>query len=82
MLLWTTKGRGIQRISYRDHEMLPGQVCFMQEAQVHQMLQYPEDGWMILFKPSLFRDYLRQHPQEDQAGLFDFFNRKPFVELD
>jgi AraC-like DNA-binding protein len=46
------------------------------------MLEYPEDGYIILFKQALFDEYLRFHPNDEQNGLFDFFNRHPFVFLD
>ena len=82
MLFWTTKGKGHHRVNYHDYDLLPGTVFFMHEGQVHQMIEYPEDGYIILFKQTLFDDYLRFYPYDEQNGLFDFFNRQPFVFLD
>jgi len=82
MLLWVTAGHGLHRVSYRDHELLPGRVFFVQEGQVHQVVRNPADGWMVLFHPALFRKFLDIHPHQGQAGLFDFFSRGPYVILD
>jgi hypothetical protein len=81
MLFWTIRGVGRHYINYLEYDLLPGTVFFTHEGQVHQMIRYPEDGYIILFKQSLFDDYLRLHPHDDQKGLFDFFNRQPFVFL-
>jgi len=82
MLFWTISGIGRHRINYREYELLPGTVFFTHEGQVHQMIEYPQEGYIILFKQTLFDDYLRLYPHDEQNGLFDFFNRKPFVLLD
>ncbi|MEO6524967.1 MAG: AraC family transcriptional regulator [Mucilaginibacter sp.] len=82
MLFWTIKGKGYHRINYRSYDLVPGTVFFMHDGHVHQMLEYPEDGYIILFKQTLFDDYLRSNPQDEQNGLFDYFNRQPFVFLD
>jgi AraC family transcriptional activator of pobA len=82
MLFWTIAGSGRHRINYRDYNLQPGTVFFTHEGQVHQMIQYPQDGYIILFKQTLFDDYLRLYPHDEQNGLFDFFNRQPFVVLD
>jgi AraC-like DNA-binding protein len=82
MLFWTISGTGRHRINYRDYDLLPDTVFFTHEGQVHQMIEYPQDGYIILFKQTLFDDYLRSYPYDEQNGLFDFFNREPFVLLD
>ncbi len=82
MIFWTTKGKGCHRINYRDYDLLPGTIFFMHEGHVHQMLEYPEDGYIILFKQTVFDDYLRFYSHDEQNGLFDYFNRHPFVFLD
>ncbi|MGF7081973.1 AraC family transcriptional regulator [Mucilaginibacter sp. UYCu711] len=81
MLFWTIKGKGYHRINYCNYDLLPGTVFFMHEGHVHQMLKYPEDGYIILFKQTLLDDYLRSNPLDEQNGLFDYFNRQPFVIL-
>jgi|GEM_PF-1616628 len=81
MLFWTISGTGLHRINYREYELLPGTVFFMHEGQVHQMVEYPEDGYVVLFKQRLLDDYLHYYPHDEQNGLFDFFNRQPFVVL-
>jgi len=82
MLYWTTDGNGEHRIDFRDYYMQPGRVFFLHKNQVHQMINYPADGWMILFNEKLFHDFLSQHPQLEQNGLFDYFNRLPLIDLD
>lgn len=82
MLFWTISGTGRHRINYRDYDLLPDTVFFTHEGQVHQMIEYPQDGYIILFKQTLFDDYLRLYPHDEQNGLFDFFNRELFVLLD
>jgi len=81
MLFWTTGGVGKHRVNYREFDLVPGSVFFMHEGQVHQMIEYPGDGYIIIFKPGIFDDYLRVHPNDEQNGLFDFFNRQPYVLL-
>ena len=82
MLLWTTEGTGAHRINYREYELLPGSVFFMQEGQVHQVIRYPADGWIVIFRQSLFLQYLLRYPEQEQSGLFDFFTRSPYLRLD
>jgi AraC-like DNA-binding protein len=81
MLFWTTKGIGLHRVNYREYELRPNTVFFTHEGQIHQILKYPEDGWVIIFRQPLFLEYLRINPADEQTGLFDFFNRNPFVVL-
>ena len=81
MLFWTISGVGSHYINYRQYELLPGTVFFTHEGYIHQIIKYPEDGYVILFKQRLFDNYLRFHPHDEQKGLFDFFNRQPFVFL-
>ena len=82
MLLWTTKGEGRHRVNFREFTLSPGLLFYMHEGQVHQVIKYPEDGWIVLFRQSLFLEYLQQNPTEEQSGFFDFFNRSPFVVLE
>lgn len=82
MLYWTTDGTGEHRIDFRDYSMQPGRVFFLHKNQVHQMINYPADGWMILFNEKLFHDFLTQHPQLEQNGIFDYFNRLPLIDFE
>lgn len=82
MLYWTTDGEGEHRIDFREYRMQPGRVFFLHKNQVHQMIRYPADGWMVLFNQKIFHDFLNTHPQMEQSGLFDYFNRAPMVDLD
>ncbi|WP_162847100.1 helix-turn-helix domain-containing protein [Mucilaginibacter gracilis] len=82
MLYWTTAGTGLHLIGFREYEMLPGRVFFLQQNQVHQVVTYPEDGYMVLFNQMYFQAFLKHNQQMEQTGLFDYFNRSPFVDLD
>lgn len=81
MCYCTTKGTGEHRIDFRNYPMQPGSVFFLHKNQVHQMMAYPEDGWMILFNQKIFHDFLIQNPHMEQWGLFDYFSRSPMVQL-
>jgi AraC family transcriptional activator of pobA len=82
MLLWITKGTGEHQVNFRNQELLPGRVLFIREDQVHRVIRQPEEGWMILFQPGLFRQFNSRYPDHEQHGLFDDLNRQPFVDLD
>jgi len=82
MLCWVTEGFGVHRIGYREFDWLPGRVFFLQRNQVHQVMQYPQNGWMILFSELLYREFVERNPWYDGFGLFNFFNPDPYVDLD
>ena len=82
MLLWTTSGIGAHRINCRQFDLLPGRLFFTHEGQLHQMISNPEVGWMIIFKNSFFQQYIKLYPEQEQSGLYDFFTRSPYVNLD
>jgi AraC family transcriptional activator of pobA len=82
MLLWSTQGTGIHCINHLKSELVPGRVFFTHEGQVHQVIRYPQDGWIILFKHQLFKQYLDRYPEQEQSGIYDYFNREPFVGLE
>ena len=70
MLFWTTKGQGRHRIAYLDcMTYSPVLSSLLHEGQVHQMINYPDDGYIILFKQSLFDEYLRLHPHDEQKWI-------------
>ena len=82
MLLWVTKGRGLHRINYRECEQKEGQVFLLHDGCVHQVIEYPEDGVMVLFKSAVFEKFISQHPNQYYAGLCDPNSRKPFTTLE
>jgi AraC family transcriptional activator of pobA len=82
MLYWSTEGVGEHRIDFLDYNIQPNRIFFLHLNQVHQMLTYPADGWMILFNQVLFQGFLNHNPSHEQTGLFDYFNRSPFVDVD
>jgi AraC family transcriptional activator of pobA len=82
MVFWTTAGSGSHLINHHPYELSPGRLFVTLDGQVHHMLTYPEDGWLVLFEPALFRAFLTRHPEQEQHGLFGDFNRTPFVDLD
>lgn len=81
MLLWVTNGQGLHRINYREYEQKAGQVYLLHDGDIHQVLQYPEDGWLILFKPPVYEKFLSEYPNQQYTGVFDPNTRNPFVEL-
>jgi AraC family transcriptional activator of pobA len=82
MLIWSTHGKGTHRINNLAYDLDPGRIFFTHEGQVHQIIRYPDDGWIILFKHQLFKQFLDRYPEQEQSGLYDYFNRKPFTHLD
>lgn len=74
MLQLVTGGMGSHRIDFREHPTVPGQISFLHEHQVHQVLQYPDDGWMVLFDQGVFDRLCRANPQLDGVGLLDAFS--------
>ena len=78
MLLWTTAGTGRHRVQFRELELVPGRVYFTLEGQVHQMLRYPDEGWLILFRSSLFRLFMDRHIGQD---IFDPFGNIYYADL-
>lgn len=82
MLLWVTKGNGLHRINYQEYEQLAGQVYLLHDGTIHQVIAYPEDGVMILFKTEVFEKFISQHPNQYYAGLCDPNTRKPFTTLE
>lgn len=81
MLIWSTAGTGQHQINHLAFDLEPGRVFFTHEGQVHQVVRYPDDGWIIVFKHQLFKQYLDRYPEQEQSGLYDYFNREPFVQL-
>lgn len=82
MLLWITKGRGFHRINYREYEQKPGQVYLLHDGDIHQVIQYPEDGWMILFKSSVYDKFQQQYQDHQHIGLCDQCSRTPYLNID
>ncbi|KLT67228.1 hypothetical protein AB669_00425 [Pedobacter sp. BMA] len=82
MLYWTVSGSGAHSIDFSPFEMRPGRLFFLHQNQVHQVAQYPENGWMVLFNMMCFREFLKMNPKQEQNGLFDNFNNIPYVDLD
>jgi len=74
MLQLVSAGQGSHRIDFREHPTVHGQITFLHEHQVHQVLCYPEDGWMLLFDQGVFDRLCRTNPQLDGVGLLDAFS--------
>lgn len=73
IVVWATKGRGIQSIDCVDHEMIPGRLFFIRGGQIHQIKQYSQDGWMILLNEEALQDL--------NTSLLNDFYRKPYLDL-
>lgn len=73
MVVWATRGIGLQSIDYHDYEMMPGRLFFVRGGQVHQIKEYAEDGWMILLNEEALRNL--------NVGLLDDFYRRPYLDL-
>jgi len=48
MLYWTLSGEGSHRVNGRRYDMRPGRVFCIPPGQAHQVLAYPEEGWLVL----------------------------------
>jgi len=71
MLVWVTLGEFNHRVNYRDHALKPGQVCLLNESEIHQVIKYPADGWMLLIKPRLYDACLKLYQNGENYDLFD-----------
>lgn len=82
MLYWTTQGEGLHMIDFNDQKMKKGRLFFLHQNHIHQVVDYPDDGWMVLFNMMCFMEFLKANPKQEQNGLFDYFNAIPWVDLD
>ncbi|MBC8034391.1 MAG: helix-turn-helix domain-containing protein [Chitinophagaceae bacterium] len=73
MLLWTSKGKGLHKIDFKEYEMLPGRLFIIRQGQVHQVESYAEDGWMILVQ-----DQALQHIS---SKIWNSFYNRPFIDF-
>ena len=80
MVYWANSDHGLHYINFQEYEMLSGRVFFLHENQVHQVKNYPSEGWLVFFDKMLFRHFLNIHPHQEQTAIFDYFNRVPWVD--
>lgn len=73
MVVWATRGRGIQCIDHIDYDLLPGRLFFVRSGQLHQIKQYAEDGWMIMLNEEAFKNL--------NETLLNNFYRQPYLDL-
>ncbi|WP_316793509.1 helix-turn-helix transcriptional regulator [Pedobacter frigoris] len=73
VVVWATKGRGVQSIDHIDYDLLPGRLFFVRSGQLHQIKQYAEDGWMILLNEEALRNL--------NDTLLNNFYRQPYLDL-
>lgn len=81
ILFWATEGRGSHLINHDSFDILPGRLYLIQPEHTYQIKSYPRQGWMILFSQSLFSNFLSHHPEQEDVGMFSFFNNSPFLDL-
>lgn len=81
ILFWATAGRGSHLINHDSFDILPGRLYLIQPEHTYQVKTYPRQGWMILFSRSMFSNFLSHHPEQEDAGLFSFFNSCPYLDL-
>lgn len=80
-LMWITRGHGSQLIDSNEYEMLTDRVFFIHLGQVHSMLDFDRDGWLLLFSEVVYKMFLKYHPLEEFFGMMDLTGEKPFVDL-
>ena len=81
ILFWATVGRGIHLINHDSFDILPGRLYLIHPEHTYQIKSYPKQGWMILFSQSMFSNFLFHHPEQENAGMFSFFNSFPYLDL-
>ncbi|MCD0488980.1 helix-turn-helix transcriptional regulator [Pedobacter sp. MC2016-14] len=81
MCYWTTEGKGKHLIDFEPYIMTRGRLFFLHQNQVHQVSEYANDGWMVMFNGVCFQEFLKMNPKQEQNGLFDYFNARPWVDL-
>ncbi len=80
-LMWITRGHGSQLIDGNEYEMLTDRVFFLHPGQVHSMLDFDRDGWLLLFSDMVYKLFLKYHPLEEYFGMMDLTGEKPYVDL-
>ncbi|PZP43767.1 MAG: hypothetical protein DI598_15380 [Pseudopedobacter saltans] len=80
-LMWITQGHGSQLIDGNEYEMLTDRVFFLHPGQVHSMLDFYRDGWLLLFNEVIYKMFLKYHPLEEYFGMMDLTGERPFVDL-
>ncbi len=73
VVIWSTRGKGLQCIDHIEYEMLPGRLFFVRSGQLHKIKQYGEDGWMILLSEESLRNL--------NVSLLDNFYGRPYLDL-
>ncbi|WP_447643033.1 MULTISPECIES: helix-turn-helix domain-containing protein [Chitinophagaceae] len=80
-LMWITRGHGSQLIDGNEYDMLTDRVFFLHPGQVHSMLDFDRDGWLLLFSEVVYKLFLKYHPLEEYFGMMDLAGEKPYVDL-
>ena len=73
VVIWATKGRGMQSIDHMDYELLPGRLFFVRSGQLHQIKEYAEDGWAIALNEEAIKNL--------NGALLDNFYSQPYLDL-
>lgn len=82
MVLWCTEGLGSHFIDFKRYDIAKGRVFLLQPGQVHEMVSYPRDGYMILFEDRLLGSFLAEPRLREMLAVFDRFSIQPFIDLD
>jgi AraC family transcriptional activator of pobA len=80
--LWLTKGFGRQQIDFKEYDLRPGRLFFIQQGQTHQVTELDGDGWIILFNELLITGFLSANRHEELLAIMDMFIQIPFIEID
>lgn len=81
MVLWCTEGIGQQLIDFKPYDIIKGRVFLLQPGQIHQMITYPKNGYMILFEDRLLGSFLTEHRLREMLAVFDHFTVQHFIDL-
>lgn len=73
IVIWATKGRGLQSIDHMLYDLLPGRLFFIRSGQLHQIKEYSEDGCVIVLSEEATKNL--------NSALLDNFYKEPYLDL-
>ncbi|MNK02890.1 DNA-binding transcriptional regulator AraC [compost metagenome] len=81
ILFWATEGKGTHLIEHTIYDIIPGRLFLIHPGHLYQIKDYPKQGWMILFSHAMFLTFIKQHTEQEEAGMFSFYNLVPYLDL-
>lgn len=81
-MLICTEGQGNHWIDFKEFQIKPGRLFFIQKDQVHIIENFDRAGWLVMFGEELYSRFLKMHIHEDENGILDRYTAPAYVDLD